>query len=167
MLTVYNSKKTFQVFIANRLAEIKRFSKIENWRYVPTNENPADEASRGVPAEIFVKQSLWLCSPSFLWRTTNEWPEQLDKLSGFASNLILVKERVETKKIMTAVVVKDLPTNRPINYFSSFYRLKRAVAWWLRFVDFLCTRRAVLKLRKFKVKTTISPKWIENLEQCS
>ena len=55
--TIYNSKKRLPVFIANRLAEIERFSRIENLRYVPTRENPADEVSRGVPAEIFVKQS--------------------------------------------------------------------------------------------------------------
>ena len=140
---IYNSKKRFPVFIANRLAEVERLSRIENWRYVPTKENPADEVSRGVPADIFVKQSHWLRGPSFLWSTTDEWPEQLDKLSGLASDLVLLEERVETEKIMTAVVVKDLPTNRLINYFSSLYRLKRAVAWWLRFIAFLYTKQTL------------------------
>ena len=129
--TIYNSKKHFSVFIANRLAEMERFSTIENWWFMPTKENPADEVSRGVHADIFVKQSRWLCGPSFLWRTTDERPEQLDKFSGLARDLVLFEKRVENEKIMTAVVVKNLPTNRLINYFSSFYRLKRAVAWWM------------------------------------
>ena len=137
--TIYNSKKRFPVFIANRVAEIERFSRIENWS---TKENLADEVSRGVPAEIFVKKSHWFCCLSFLLRATDEWPEQLDKLSGLASDLVLLEKRVETEDY-DCCCCERFAYKSTINYFSSFYRLKKAVAWWLGFIEFLCTKRTL------------------------
>jgi len=52
--SIANPRKKFPVYVANRLAEIERSSKIENWQYVPTKLNPADEVSRGVKAKWFV-----------------------------------------------------------------------------------------------------------------
>ncbi|KFD63100.1 hypothetical protein M514_24687, partial [Trichuris suis] len=37
-------------FVVHRVAEILEFSEANNWRYVPANLNPADDASRGLPA---------------------------------------------------------------------------------------------------------------------
>ena len=67
--SIYNSRKRFPVFVANRLAEIERKSKIASWRYVPSEINPADEVSRGVKSELFVKSSNWLQGPQFLWES--------------------------------------------------------------------------------------------------
>ena len=43
LLSIYNSKKRFPVFVANRLAEIERHSKPEEWRHVPSEFKPANE----------------------------------------------------------------------------------------------------------------------------
>ena len=75
--SIYNSKKKFPMYVANRLAEIERSSCIENWRYVPIKINPADEVSRGVSANKFVKRSQWLTGPDFIWKSVKDWPDQL------------------------------------------------------------------------------------------
>ena len=65
LLSIYNSHRRFPVFVANRLAEIERNRNISNWRYVRTELNPADKATRGVQAEKFLSSSKWLTGPEF------------------------------------------------------------------------------------------------------
>lgn len=36
-----------KIFVANRIAEILDFSSPEDWRYVPSSLNPADDITRG------------------------------------------------------------------------------------------------------------------------
>lgn len=63
---IKNEAKRFHTFVANRVQEIKIRTKIEQWRYIDTKNNPADHASRGRTAEELVK-SNWFGGPSFLW----------------------------------------------------------------------------------------------------
>jgi hypothetical protein len=60
---IENKDKRFQTFVANRIATIHDASSPEQWNYVDTNSNPADEASRGVPANALQR---WIQGPEFL-----------------------------------------------------------------------------------------------------
>ena len=53
---------------ANRVTKIQLHKEIE-WRYVPTDENPADLASRGAP----VQSELWQQGPASL-QDKSKWP---------------------------------------------------------------------------------------------
>ena len=48
---IYNGNRRFQTFIANRLGIIHDYSDLEQWRYIDTDSNPADDASRGLHAD--------------------------------------------------------------------------------------------------------------------
>ncbi|XP_073841417.1 uncharacterized protein [Musca autumnalis] len=64
---------SWTTFVANRVAVIQE--KIGNdWRHVPTNDNPADLATRGrTPSEL--KESfLWWHGPGWLTLDKNKWP---------------------------------------------------------------------------------------------
>ena len=56
-----------------RVAEIQDTTNAKEWRHVPTHENPADDASRGVPASSLMK-SRWLHGPDFLQLPPERWP---------------------------------------------------------------------------------------------
>ena len=43
-----NEDKRYQTFVANRISVIREVSSAEQWHYVNTDDNPADNASRGV-----------------------------------------------------------------------------------------------------------------------
>ena len=59
----------YKQFVANRVGKIKRYGEIQ-WRYVPTEENPADVASRGSET---VSESWW-SGPE--WLPDHErWPK--------------------------------------------------------------------------------------------
>ncbi|KAL4009472.1 hypothetical protein ACER0C_003324 [Sarotherodon galilaeus] len=48
---VNNDAKRFQTFVANRIQRIRSSTKPEQWRYVNSEDNPADGASRGLTAQ--------------------------------------------------------------------------------------------------------------------
>ena len=85
--SIYNSSKRFPVFVANRLAEIDRCSDARSWNYVPSKINPTDDVSRGVTAKSLVKSSKWLRGPNVLWKTSEEWPKQLEKAAELPKDL--------------------------------------------------------------------------------
>ena len=47
---INNTVKIFKAFVANRVQQIKEKTDVQQWRYVPTKENPDDDASRGLNA---------------------------------------------------------------------------------------------------------------------
>ena len=60
--------KRFQVFVANRVQQIRNVTRPEQWHYTDTKDNPADVASRGAtPLEL--KKSDWFNGPKFLWNS--------------------------------------------------------------------------------------------------
>ena len=51
---IANETKRFHTFVANRTSVIREASDIEQWRYVSSKENPADDTSRGMKAQDFL-----------------------------------------------------------------------------------------------------------------
>ncbi len=51
---ISNDSKRFQVFVANRVQQIRNVTSLEQWNYVESKDNPADDASRGLTAEQLV-----------------------------------------------------------------------------------------------------------------
>ena len=56
----------WHTFVANRVAAIQENSKIEDWHHVPSGDNPADCASRSLPASELRYFSLWWEGPQWL-----------------------------------------------------------------------------------------------------
>lgn len=81
---IRNKTSRFKVFVANQVSQILKASCSSQWRYVDTGNNPADIASRGVKADVFIKDATWLSGPHFLLHPESEWPvdqEDLNHLS--------------------------------------------------------------------------------------
>ncbi|XP_028328030.1 uncharacterized protein LOC114478897 isoform X1 [Gouania willdenowi] len=62
---ISNKKRRFYVYVHNRVERIRRFTQPHQWKYVPTHLNPADHATRALPAEQLFN-SAWLSGPAFL-----------------------------------------------------------------------------------------------------
>ena len=63
---IKNDARRFHVFVANRVQQIRENSTPDQWKYIETNENPADESSRGLSPQYLVNNSRWLRGPPFL-----------------------------------------------------------------------------------------------------
>lgn len=61
---IYNETRRLHVCVSNRVAWIRRSSQANKRQYVPTVQNPADLATRSVPAHQLMFTS-WLIGPKF------------------------------------------------------------------------------------------------------
>lgn len=59
---IRNEDKRVHMFVANRISAIRKASNILQWWYVPTAQNPADDASRGLRVEHLLTQhtGFWI-----------------------------------------------------------------------------------------------------------
>ena len=75
------SEKPLKVFVANRLCTILDHSSRKQWRYVRTDENPADMPTRTATVKRLMRSDLWNWGPEFLTRPEATWetPPQLQK----------------------------------------------------------------------------------------
>ena len=72
-----NDSRRYHTFVANRVAAIQEASSPSQWRHVSSDQNPADDASRGLSADAFTNKSRWLSGPDFLWQPVHTWPIRL------------------------------------------------------------------------------------------
>ena len=115
----------YKQFVANRVAKIQLHKEIE-WRYVPTDENPADLASRGAP----VQSPLWQKGPAWL-QDKSKWPINPVTRSSPASE-------VEAKVIREVLnLAQTKPEPDEFDELLQRTRLRRTLrvgAWIKRFI---------------------------------
>lgn len=115
----------WQIFVANRVAEIQSVLPIQHWNHVSSSDNPADCATRGLLSSDLVNFDLWWSGPCWLRRSDI----QFSKDTPFSEDAL----NEERKK--ACCLVETISTDLPIIYNSSSYgKLKRVAAWCLRFI---------------------------------
>ncbi len=150
---IHNENRRFQTFVANLINIIRSASKVSQWRYIGTKLNPADYASRGLTVNTFLKRKTWIDGPDFLREPPHCW-------SNLPSKLILFPVDPELRKEMVTmnVAMKDNfdATTCLMNYFSTWMRLKRAVAWLLRFKSILSELHKKRKVKAEQSRHTMT-----------
>ena len=82
---VKNETNRYHTFVANRVGIIRDGCQPNQWFHVNGDNNPADDASHSLTADIFLRQTRWLTGPAFLWKHDSMWPTQ-DELFGEIEN---------------------------------------------------------------------------------
>ena len=128
---IKNDARRFHVFVANRVQQIRENSTPDQWKYIETNENPADESSRGLSPQDLVNNSRWLSGPPFLWE--QELPNRNKDV-----NLDISPDDPEVKKVQvfaTRTHSERMATiSERLEYFSDWHRAKRAVAACMKLI---------------------------------
>ncbi|XP_038062578.1 uncharacterized protein LOC119733069 [Patiria miniata] len=144
---IRNESRRLRTFVANRVARIQDATDESQWRYVNTASNPADEGSRGLSAERMIKDGRWLKGPQFLMMNEDHWPIPPVVMQGTVPNPDILplndalERDPELKRVVTqTALVREKPkVNEFLTKYLSWNRLKRGVAWLLRFVQYLHT----------------------------
>ncbi|XP_043240715.1 uncharacterized protein LOC122391117 [Amphibalanus amphitrite] len=151
---IRNRTSRLRTFVANRLSQIRSATEVADWAYVPSKSNPADVGSRGArPGTL----RPWLGGPGFLSQDKDGWPEEPSVAVELPEDEVKVSACVGQVGLSDRT---DSPTDSLVRHYSSFYRLKKAVAWFRRFCDVIKSgeyRRYVLAKRRGLRARTVAP----------
>ncbi|XP_072172027.1 uncharacterized protein [Diadema setosum] len=131
---VRSESRRFKTFVANRVARIHASSAPEQWRHVDTKSNPADDGSRGLKASELLKYQRWIIGPDFLAKEEKFWPSPPEVLEVPRSDPE-VKKEIHVFATSVRGNMQDL-----FSRYSSWNKLKRAMAWLLRYKKWLLAK---------------------------
>ncbi|XP_043069703.1 uncharacterized protein [Drosophila bipectinata] len=69
-----STHRRYKQFVGNRVAEILESTKVAQWRWLPSADNVADDATRAQRSVDLSEESRWLKGPAFLRRSPSCWP---------------------------------------------------------------------------------------------
>ncbi|KAL4153154.1 hypothetical protein QTP88_000987 [Uroleucon formosanum] len=119
-----NRHESFKVFVSNRVHQIHTLLPGCRWSHVPSVNNPADCASRGVLPSELPSLDLYWSGPDFLRRDSSEWP---------TGGIVLPLRDLPEVKVVSLTVNVCPPVAEWFDGFSSIERLIRVVARIYRF----------------------------------
>lgn len=154
VLSWIRSTKLLTSFVENRVKEIRGHQDV-TFNYIPSKENPADIASRGISMDDLLNNQLWWVGPNWLIQSSETWPvwnctlmeetekhiqSEYKKLSQHCeSNLVVGEDALRGLKGDTFEM--NAPFSIDIKRFSSVTRLLRVTALASRFVSILRKRK--------------------------
>ena len=99
---IHSDHKQWTTYVDNRVRDINLLSSSNDWKYVKTNENPADMGTRGMDAGELVGNDFWMHGPTFLvsGRDDNATDATLDMTNPPAETLL------ERRKMVHVVIEK-------------------------------------------------------------
>ena len=140
----------WKTFVANRVSEIQQLTSKCHWNHVKGAENPADIITRGIYPSELAKNSLWFNGPSWLHQI--EIPSLIIQNSNHCDSQ---DEALVEKRTVAAVSLQlNSPKFEILTSYSTFAKLKNAVACWQRVIKNLYNR--IKKQPEVKGNLTLS-----------
>jgi hypothetical protein len=121
--------RNYKTFVSNRLGEIAEHTRTEDWKWLPTSLNVADDATRDL--DDLNTEHRWFKGPSFLYQHPKLWPAQDKDTKSVSTNLLEMKK--QSYNILTAHM--DEPPLPDITRFSKWLRLIRSTAYIYAFIE--------------------------------
>ena len=123
---INSDAKRFHVYVANRVQQIRDKTSPKQWKYVETEKNPADYASRGMSVKAMSSSNMWWNGPEFLW-------QQMDTTQDKEEEAIIAEDDPELKKVVSCLTgVQQLSFIDRLGCFSEWHHAIRATAVCLR-----------------------------------
>ncbi|XP_039885710.1 uncharacterized protein LOC120732292 [Simochromis diagramma] len=122
---IYNTSRRFYVYVSNRIAQIRKSSRPDQWHYITTEENPADHGTRPTTAAA-LKGTNWFTGPSFLLGPSKRLLPQSDDFELIHPE-VDPEVRPEVTTFSSMVKESSLGAQRFLT-FSTWRALTRAVS---------------------------------------
>lgn len=123
-----------KTFVANRVSEIQEITQGHEWRHVPSADNPADALSRGQFPHEFIKNQIWKQGPDWLQKGEDTWPKNIipdTNIPEQRCHTILLSRTDALEQNILSI----------INDFSSLNKVPRIIAYALRYIAYLRTKK--------------------------
>ena len=177
---ITNEARRFKIFVANRVQVIHENSNKDHWRYVPSELNPGDAASRGISMEDGEQTvHLWLNGPSFLWQNSEDWRSKKTTFKVGSQDPEIKHIKCATTSV--EVKVSNECLEALVSRISDWNKLKRILGYVLLFTQkcrlnpakrlsvnhLQLAERLILKWAQEelyqKLKSPVKPKWLVEL----
>lgn len=135
--------RQYKPFVAHRVAEIVDCVGSSSWRWIPTDLNVADDATRTPKDPKFNENSRWIWGPALLRETDDKWP-----IEPVRENISNVEEEIRQRFVAIASDSRLIDVDR----ISDYSRLCRTMAIMLRFAH--NTRTSAASRRYGEVSAT-------------
>lgn len=126
-------------YVANRVSTIQTMMPSIKWHHLPSQSNPADCASQGIPMEELLHHPLWWSGPPWLLKSSVYWPNARPEYEGNAVSLYEAGNS-EPKAAVVSHASSVKETWDVHEHFSNWGKLLRVTAYVQRFVRKLCIR---------------------------
>lgn len=150
---IRTGSRSYKPYVAHRLAAIEESSKVNDWRWVPTKLNVADDATRDVPT-AFGKQHRWYKGPDFLYLPEGSWPTEPEKKGPEEPS-----DEERTHHVTggrSTRLAEGLPDPKK---FSSWDRLRYSTARVLQFIDLCRAPKQKVNYRRTRKNKEADPTW--------
>ena len=141
---IANESRRFHVFVANRVQEIQKNTSVDQWKYVESKQNPANEASRGLKTQELLNPR-WITGPEFLWENKNHFINNSGQVHGVQENDPKVKKFVALATTASTQIAEahseKISLAKRVEYFSDWFRAKRALLLCQRYIRLLRDRK--------------------------
>lgn len=124
---INNDSRRFLIYVSNRTQKIRSMSDPKDWYYVPTGQNPADHASRGLTVEQLA-DSLWINGPEFLHTKMLELPEQPQYLTLQELATQTNEVKAEAKTCLKATCTMGIDIIGRLDNFSKWSKIVNFIA---------------------------------------
>ncbi|GFT87005.1 integrase catalytic domain-containing protein [Trichonephila clavipes] len=124
--------RQWKTFVANRTSEIIEVLPTKHWRHVPSKENPADIASRGIDPKCLPDCKLWWQGPPWLRLETSSWPKAESSCDEASDEVKAEQKSVSIFNLFTHTsndVIHVL-----FEHYSSLTKVIRIFAYCQRFI---------------------------------
>lgn len=99
-------------------------SSIKDWRWIPSKQNVADDATKWAKFPKISSSDRWLNGPNFLLEPEEEWP-----------SVQALPESTDEERVHNVFKIVNVEPIFNISRFSKWNRLLRTVAYVVRFIN--------------------------------
>lgn len=126
---IHTPSYRLKVYVANRVTEIQDLISPHCWKHVPSSDNPADCASRGLLPHLLQDHPLWWNGPIWFQEDCSKWPNF--KFTPLSEDSV---PDIKTVPLPALATLTSAPFE-PLARFSCWGILLRVMAYVLRFVQ--------------------------------
>ncbi|XP_060085125.1 uncharacterized protein LOC132564489 [Ylistrum balloti] len=132
---LHNRVRRFYIYLANRVDKVLAFTQPNQWTYIPTNLNPADQGTRCLNA-VHLQDSMWLSGPSVLMDKNQPVSMEFKLVNPDEDAEICPQNNIDTYvKVAKTEVCRSKLGTKTFEKFSRLSSLVRAVAWIIHIAD--------------------------------
>lgn len=122
--------KHLKKFLHNRITEIKSLTQDSEWKYCPTNDNPADLLTRGISASQLADAKLWYNGPEWINCSTS-WPQWTPNTCILLTNIDQEENVTNTIEVNNTHGIHCI---LDIMRYSTLTKILRVSSWIYRFI---------------------------------